>query len=714
MTLPERAIEVTLVPHTHWDREWYEPFSVFSERLVAMMDLLLDLGATGFPHFHLDGQTAMIDDYLERRPERRGEVESLVRGGQLSAGSWITQMDEFLASGESHIRNLEMGLARSAELGRALRVGYMPDQFGHVGQMPQILRMAGLDRAMVWRGVPAAIDRSSFRWFAPDGSEVLTEYMVFGYFNGESFDQAVEPDALAAGLQRSIDKMRPYLAGDRLLVMVGYDHAGPDATLPARLAAATDRGAIRASIAGLADHLAEIAPADALPTWTGELRSSARAHLLPNVYSARTPQKRERGRVESLIGRVAEPLAALTPGFAWPDVELERAWTLLLWNGAHDSACGCSHDQVALDVDTRFAEARAIGGSIVEGALAELGRRVATRGVIRWNPSPFECEGVPGLGYRVETSPLPPASMPVDIAVGDGDPGLTIDGAIIKLLDEPDVGDLYNYCYAEAGQIPSPPASIATRPGGFDAIWPGLRISVDVSRRHAEPFVRLAGTIENDRPDHRLRLVVDLPGGAEGSSAGAPFELVRRPLVGEGSDLEAASPTWPARHIAVAGTTVILHEGVFEYEVVDGKSLGVTLLRCVGRISAPSLATRPWDAGPATPTPDAQMLGRTSFSVGLWVDAPASDAGVLFDGWERFALPLLEAPAAGGGNAPDTAPSLEVEMGGSQLSGVRMTGERRHGRVWNPYQDRALEAIVQGRARRLGPARIETFALDDR
>ncbi|MGH2525397.1 MAG: hypothetical protein ACRDG2_01505, partial [Actinomycetota bacterium] len=61
-------VRVTLVPHTHWDREWYEPFAVFSERLETMMDTLLDLAADGFPHFHLDGQTAMIDDYLERRP----------------------------------------------------------------------------------------------------------------------------------------------------------------------------------------------------------------------------------------------------------------------------------------------------------------------------------------------------------------------------------------------------------------------------------------------------------------------------------------------------------------------------------------------------------------------------------------------------------------------------------------------------------------------
>ena len=228
-----RVIQVTLVPHTHWDREWYEPFSVFSERLVAMMDVLLDLAADGFPHFHLDGQTAMIDDYLERRPERADELERHVRAGRLSAGPWVTQMDEFLTSGESHIRNLEMGLERAEALGGALRLGYMPDQFGHIGQMPQILRKAGLDRAMVWRGVPREVDRTAFRWRAPDGSEVLTEYMAFGYFNGGSLDRTVDPEELADTLAQSIETMRPYIVDDAMVVMVGYDHADPTSRFPA-------------------------------------------------------------------------------------------------------------------------------------------------------------------------------------------------------------------------------------------------------------------------------------------------------------------------------------------------------------------------------------------------------------------------------------------------------------------------------------------------
>jgi alpha-mannosidase len=701
------SVRVWLVPHTHWDREWYEPFSVFSERLVAMMDALLDLEASGFPHFHLDGQTAMIDDYLARRPERADELEALVRSGRLSAGPWVTQMDEFPTSGESHIRNLEMGLRRARELGAALEVGYMPDQFGHIGQMPQILRAAGLDRAMVWRGVPLAIDRSSFRWRAPDGSEVVTEYMAFGYFNGEAFDRALEPAALAHAIERSVEKMRPFMVDDRMVVMVGYDHAGPDATLPERLAVAPVVGGVDARIGGLGSFFEGRTEPDGLPVWTGELRAGARAHLLPNVYSARVHQKRERGRAEALLERYAEPLAALAPGFGWPEDELRHAWRLLLWNGAHDSACGCSHDQVATDVDGRFAQVRETCEDLIERTMTSLGSRVEGQGgVIRFNPSPFAREGVPPLGYAVTEAGHDPQMATVDLQPTTDGNGVSIDGMEVRFFDEPDVGDLYTFCHAEEGQVPSEPGSIEIRGHEIVAAWDRLLLIARATRRADEPFVRLEGVIHNDHPDHRLRLHVRLGAEADGSLAGSPFELVRRPLVGEGSEVEAASPTWPARHVVVAGGTAALHEGVFEYEVVDGTALAMTLLRCVGLISAETLATRPWSAGPQTPTPDAQMIGETAFALALWPNAPESHE--LLAGWERFALPLAEAPASGGGTLPTSGSLIELDLAEAQLSAIRRMGGDVEVRVWNPSQEETVAATVAGHRMELGPAKIET------
>ena len=82
-------VSITVVPQTHWDREWYQPFDAFRDRLVAMMDTLIDLADDGFPHFHLDGQTAMVDDYLAVRPEREGAIRRLAAEARLSLGPWF-------------------------------------------------------------------------------------------------------------------------------------------------------------------------------------------------------------------------------------------------------------------------------------------------------------------------------------------------------------------------------------------------------------------------------------------------------------------------------------------------------------------------------------------------------------------------------------------------------------------------------------------------
>jgi alpha-mannosidase len=704
----EPRVRVTLVPHTHWDREWYEPFAVFSERLEQMMDTLLDLAADGFPHFHLDGQTAMIDDYLERRPERANELAALVREGRLSAGPWVTQMDEFLTSGESHLRNLEMGLERAQQLGRALEVGYMPDQFGHIGQMPQLLRLAGIDRAVVWRGVPSAISTSTFRWQAPDGSEVLTESLPFGYSSGWALMRAEEPEALAEILEREVERLRPFTTSDRVLVMVGYDHAGPDATLSARLERASLSSGTEVTIGSVADHVGALEPRDDLPVWRGELRSSARAHLLPNVYSARANQKRERGRVESILERYAEPLAALVPGFAWPDDELRLAWTLLLWNGAHDSACGCSHDQVAADVDARFVEARAIAEGVRERALAALGEQVRAPGVLRFNPSPFERDGVPGLGYKVLPKLRPPEPEPVELEPVDG--GVSADGVEIRLFDDPDAGDLYNWCPAEQDQRPTSPSRVSIEARGFTASWDGMRVAALVGRLAGEAFLRLEMTVRNERPNHRVRLHVRLPSATDRAVAGSPFELVERPLVGEGGEGEAASPTWPARHVVMASDTAVFHEGVFEYEVIDGRELAITLLRCVGTISRERMATRPWPAGPATPTPNAQMLGETSFALGIWPGASIED---LLRTWERFTLPIVDATAGGTGVLPSVGSLLEVG-GDAELSSVRRRDGVLEVCVWNPHWDAPADAVAGDRRVELGPAAISRVGVGRR
>jgi alpha-mannosidase len=150
-----------------------------------------------------------------------------------------------------------------------------------------------------------------------------------------------------------------------------------------------------------------------------------------------------------------------------------------------------------------------------------------------------------------------------------------------------------------------------------------------------------------------------------------------------------------------------LHEGVMEYEVVGGRALAITLLRCTGTISRSGFETRKWPAGPDIATPEAQMIGRTEFALGLMAGASRDD---LLDAWERFALPLVEAPAVGGGSLESTGTLLDLRAGGARLSNVRRVDGAVEVRLWNP-SDSQTTATVGGGDVSLGPARIETVRL---
>ena len=392
----ESPAVIHLVPHTHWDREWYEPFQVFRMRLVELVDQLLDaMEADDRLAFTLDGQVATVDDYLEVRPEGRPRIERLIAAGRLAIGPWQILMDEFLVSAETMIRNLEIGWQAAEAYGAAMPVGYLPDMFGHVAQMPQILRRAGIRHAVVWRGVPAAIDRHAFTWRSPDGSSVRAEYLVGGYGNG-AYLLAI-PDRLAEKVGRYVDASREFYGDRSILAMYGTDHAVPSPRLASIVAEANARQPgvvvrietlteyIRAFDAAVADP-AEPDPAVA-PSWTGELRSAARANMLMNVTSARIDIKQAAARAERALERYAEPFAALH-GQAWPGRLLELAWRRAIDNSAHDSICGCSRDEVVDQVLTRFAEAEQIGRGIVDAALRGLAADAPRGSVVVANPSP--------------------------------------------------------------------------------------------------------------------------------------------------------------------------------------------------------------------------------------------------------------------------------------------------------------------------------------
>jgi mannosylglycerate hydrolase len=178
-----------VVSHTHWDRaSGTAHSSSIAVRLVRLTDRLLELLERNpeFRYFVFDGQAIILEDYFEIRPENRERLKALVQAGRIEIGPWYVLPDEFLVSAESLIRNLQIGHRLAGENGGVMKVGYVPDSFGHIAQLPQILRGFNIDNFVFTRGLGDEEERlgTEFLWVAPDGNRVLAVYQVNGYCNG--------------------------------------------------------------------------------------------------------------------------------------------------------------------------------------------------------------------------------------------------------------------------------------------------------------------------------------------------------------------------------------------------------------------------------------------------------------------------------------------------------------------------------------------------
>ena len=378
-------LDIHVVSHTHWDREWYLTHEQFRFRLVALIDRLLDLldGDPSYKYFHLDGQTIVLEDYLEIRPEQESRLRAAIAAGRILIGPWYVMPDEFLVSGESLVRNLLRGHRISREYGSPMPVGYLPDLFGHVGQMPQIWRLFGLDNTILWRGFGGR--DAEYWWQAPDGSRVLMLHLPpEGYCNATRI--VFDADAMLARAAEKIGYERARTRTGQALLMNGVDHVEPHTAIPdliARLSAQPDQRAHHSTLPAYvaAVRAAVEATKPPLESVAGELRGGTDyANLLPGVLSARVYLKQQNADVQTLLESYAEPLsvfASLAAPSRYPAGELRHAWKTLLQNHPHDSICGCSIDAVHDENMTRFARARQIASAVVDAALDSIADSVA-------------------------------------------------------------------------------------------------------------------------------------------------------------------------------------------------------------------------------------------------------------------------------------------------------------------------------------------------
>lgn len=344
--------KLNVVNHTHWDREWYESYETYRGKLLEAIDLILDALDRGqFEYFMLDGQTVVLEDLKEVLEQSKMErVEKYIREGKIDIGPWYVLPDEFLVSGESLIRNLQRGIEISKEYGREDFVGYLPDTFGHIGQLPQIFKGLGIKWALLFRGVIS--NKSEEYFLGSDGTRIKTLVLPLrtGYYNHFLSYKEYEEE-----FRKFIKDIEKYSTNGDMLLLNGADHLIPCENLKDRLDILSEKMKLEIKQTNLIKYTENLDKVELLEEIVGEQRDGSKAFILTNVLSTRTYLKKQNQEVEDEITLVTEPMELIKSicNGEYKHKMLDHSWKTLLKNHPHDSICGCSIDKVHKEMEVR-------------------------------------------------------------------------------------------------------------------------------------------------------------------------------------------------------------------------------------------------------------------------------------------------------------------------------------------------------------------------
>lgn len=387
--------KVIVIPHTHWDREWYFTEKEFKDRLVRVLDnVILNLEKYPKLKFQMDGQVAPIIDYLSRRPKNLGKIRKFALEKRLLFGPSFVLPDEFLSSPESLIRNLEYGMHKARLLGGYYDIAYYPDTFGHIGQLPQIIKQFGFGNVCIWRGVPFKNpEQRDLSWIGSDGTIVAAYHFDqtfnIGYGNclaikeeGNNF--TVIQGSSAKALEEVISSELGKSSTETIVLMNGSDHRDLQEGIVEIVDKLNNKYPDTKFIFGsFEDYFEVVNKANNVSCIIrGELNKGTETKFLLNgTFSSRirgVKQPYEKCNQKLLRAEFIQAIANKLTGMRYDNEALDEAWEYLLLNMPHDSLCGCSTDRVCKDMEYRFNQSDDISSKLIANSANEIASNVDT------------------------------------------------------------------------------------------------------------------------------------------------------------------------------------------------------------------------------------------------------------------------------------------------------------------------------------------------
>lgn len=375
---------VYIVPHSHWDREWYFTIEdsniLLSENLPYLMDVLEN--DKDFKHYVFDAQASLIEEFLKVNSEEKERLKKLANEDRIIFGPWYTQTDSLLVNKESIIRNLLYGTRVCNKFSKSMMVGYLPDIFGQNPYLPSIFSGFGIEYSILQRGLytDELKNNLNFTWKSPDGKEVKANNIFLGYGPGKFLSS--DSEYVNEKLLPMLDKLSELNKDtDNILLPSGGDQVLVRKDFP-KIVEELNKMDIPYSfkMSSYEEFMKE--------TWQennfdnvieGELRACQKSRIHSTIGSQRYDIKKLNSEVENKILYVLEPLITIanTLGIKYKYSWLDIMWKSLFDAHAHDSIGGCNSDDTNRDIVHRLTKVTKMADDIINITKKQLAKAIS-------------------------------------------------------------------------------------------------------------------------------------------------------------------------------------------------------------------------------------------------------------------------------------------------------------------------------------------------
>jgi alpha-mannosidase len=353
--------KVYILGNSHIDIAWLWAIAETKEVMNRTFNSTLELQEQ-YPELIFNQSTALSYQWMEREyPQLFEQIKQAIANQKWEpiGGMWV-EPDCNIPSGESLIRQILYGKAYfQSQFNYDVKIAWLPDTFGFNWQLPQILVKSGftafITQKLTWNDTNK-FPHSLFWWEGVDGSCILSYFC-------NPLGMGIEPVAIAKHL---ITQEQNHGMGECLWLYGVGDHGGGVTADMLDLGREWNQSPLFFELipSTAADFIEKIekkieVEKIELPVWQDELY----LEFHRGTYTSKADQKLKNRHAEILLTNLEKlyAIACIRKTQIYPQLQLDRAWQLLLTNQFHDILPGTAIPEVFADADLGWQEIDQIG-----------------------------------------------------------------------------------------------------------------------------------------------------------------------------------------------------------------------------------------------------------------------------------------------------------------------------------------------------------------